>query len=197
MMKFATRAALVAAIVTASTTGAWAQVPGTEAIVGISTTTTATDTAKVTALDLPSRTVTLTYPDGTTSTGKASDAVQNLAQVKVGDTVLAAYQEKLSFVLSDPNAKTPRSRDIVGAAASAPGKQPAGVLASQAVKTYYVVTVDPAANTISLVNPNGGRIRTVNVTQAAAQKDLSRVKPGDKLTVVDTQILFVGIEKRG
>src|SRR5258706_356240 len=106
MMKFATRAALVAAIVTAGATGAWAQVPGTEAIVGISTTTTATDTAKVTALDLPSRTVTLTYP-------------------------------------------------------------------------------------------NGGRIRPVNVTQAAAQKDLSRVKPGDKLTVVDTQILFVGIEKRG
>jgi len=196
-MKFATRAALVAAIMASGATGAWAQVPGTEAIVGISTTTTVTDTAKVAALDLPSRTVTLAFLDGTTSTGKASDAVQNLAQVKVGDTVLAAYQEKLSFVLSDPNAKTPRSRDVVGAAASAPGKQPAGVLASQAVKTYYVVTVDPSANTISLVNPNGGRIRTVNVTQAAAQKDLSRVKPGDKLTVVDTQILFVGIEKRG
>jgi hypothetical protein len=197
MMKFATRAALAAAIITAGATGAWAQVPGTEPIVGITTTTTATDTAKVTALDLATRTMTLTFPDGTTSTGKAADAVQNLPQVKVGDTVAAAYQERLSFVLSDPNAQTPTNRDMTGAIAAAPGQRPAGVLASQAVKTYYIVSVNAGANTISIVNPNGGRIRTVNVTQAAAQRDLSRVKPGDKLTVVDTQVLFVGVERRG
>lgn len=196
MMKFATRAALAAAIMTAGATGARSQVPGSEPIVGITTTTTATDTAKVTALDLGTRTMTLTFQDGTTSTGKAADAVQNLPQVKVGDTVLAAYQERLSFVLSDPNAKTPTNRDMVGAIAAAPGKRPAGVLASQQVKTFYVVAVNPGASTISVVNPNGGRVRTVNVTQAAAQKDLSRVKPGDKLTVIDTQVLFVGVEKR-
>ena len=196
MMKFATRAALVAAIMAASAGGARAQVPGTEPIVGITTTTTATDTAKVTALDLGTRTMTLAFPDGTTSTGQAADTVQNLPQVKVGDTVAAAYQEKLSFVLSDPNAPTPTNRDTMGAITAAAGKRPAGILASQVVKTYYVTAVDPAANTVSVVNPNGGRIRTVNVTRAAAQRDLSRVKPGDKLTAVDTQVLFVGIEKR-
>lgn len=197
MMKFATRAALVAAIVTAGTAVASAQVPGTQPIVGITTTTTATDTAKVTALDLGTRTMTLAFPDGTTSTGKVTDAVQNLPKVKVGDTVVAAYQQRLSFVLSDPNAQTPSNRDAMGAVAAAPGKRPAGAVASQLVKTYYVVAVNPGANTISVVNPNGGRVRTVDVTQAAAQQGLSRVKPGDKLTVVDTQVLFAGIEKKG
>ncbi len=197
MMKFATRAALVAAVITSGAAGARAQVPGSEPIVGITTTTTATDTAKVTALDPGARTMTLTFPDGTTASGKAGDAVQNLPQVKIGDTVVAAYQERLSFVLSDPNAKTPPNREIVGAIAAAPGGKPAGALASQDVRTFYVVAANPGANTISVVNPNGGRVRTVNVTQAAVQKDLSRVKPGDKLTAIDTQVLFVGIEKRG
>jgi hypothetical protein len=196
MMKFATRAALLAAIMTSGTTGAWAQTPGTAPIVGLTTTTTATDTAKVTALDLTTRTVTVAFPDGTTSTGKAGDAVQNLAQVKVGDTVVAAYQERLSFVLSAPNATTPSNRDTVGAIGAAPGQKPAGILASQALRTYYVVAVNPGVNTISIVKPSGGQIRTVGVTDPAAQKDLSRVKPGDKLTVIDTQVLFVGIERR-
>jgi hypothetical protein len=196
MTKFATRAALLAAIMTSGAAGAWAQTPGTTPIVGLTTTTNTTNTAKVTALDLATRTMTVAFPDGTASTGKAGDAVQNLAQVKVGDTVVAAYQERLSFVLSDPNATTPSNRDTLGAVSAAPGQKPAGVLASQAVRTYYVVAVNPGANTISIVKPGGGQIRTVGVTDAAAQKDLSRVKPGDKLTVIDTQVLFATIERK-
>jgi hypothetical protein len=34
------------------------------------------------------------------------------------------------------------------------------------------------------------------VIHAAARKDLSRVKPGDKLTVIDTQVPFVVIERK-
>src|SRR5882757_8359942 len=123
MMKFATRAALVAAVITSGAAGAWAQVPGSEPIVGITTTTTATVTAKVTALDLGTRTVTLTFPDGTTSSGKAGDALQTLPQSKIGDTVVAAYQERLSFVLSDPTAKTPPNREMVGAIAAPPDRK--------------------------------------------------------------------------
>jgi hypothetical protein len=34
------------------------------------------------------------------------------------------------------------------------------------------------------------------VIDAAARKDLSRVKPGDKLRVVDTQVPFAAIERK-
>ncbi len=63
----------------------------------------------------------------------------------------------------------------------------AGVSASEAINNWWVVGVSPAANTISLVNPAGGAVRTYNVTTQVGQEQLPRVKVGD------TQVLVVSI----
>jgi hypothetical protein len=55
------------------------------------------------------------------------------------------------------------------------------------------VGVNPAANTISLVNPAGGEVRTYNVTTQAGREQLPRVKVGDSLTAINTQVLVVSI----
>lgn len=174
--------------------GAFAQsAPGTTPIVGLSTVTTYSVDGRITAIDPATRMVTLTLPSGATVNHKVSNAVENLGIVKVGDQVFVGYEEKLSFVLSGPNARPPRDRDssvVVGA--SGPQAK-AGVAANQMVANWWVVGVDAAGGTLSLVNPAGGQVRTYNVVTPEGRAQLPRVKTGDYLTAVDSLILVVSI----
>lgn len=189
--------ALVSSLVAGSFVGAgsaFAQsAPGTTPIVGLSTVTTYSVDGRVTAIDPATRMVTLTLPSGATVNHKASEAVQNLGIVKVGDQVFVGYEEKLSFVLSGPNARPPRDRDssvVVGASGPRGG---AGAGASQMVANWWVVGVDAGAGTLSLVNPAGGQVRTYNVVTPEGRAQLPRVKTGDYLTAIDSLILVVSI----
>jgi len=167
--------------------------PGTTPIVGLSTVTTYSVDGRVTAIDPTTRMVTLTLISGATVSHKVGEAVQNLGVVKVGDQVFVGYEEKLSFVLSGPNARPPRDRDnsvVVGA--SGPRAE-AGVAASQTVANWWVVGVDASAGTLSLVNPAGGQVRTYNVVTPEGRAQLPRVKTGDYLTAIDSLILVVSI----
>lgn len=167
--------------------------PGTTPIVGLSTVTTYSVDGRVTAIDPATRMVTLTLPSGATVNHKVSAAVQNLGVVKVGDQVFVGYEEKLSFVLSGPNARPPRDRDssvVVGA--SGP-KAEAGVAANQMVANWWVVGVDAGAGTLSLVNPAGGQVRSYSVVTPEGRAQLPRVKTGDYLTAIDSLILVVSI----
>ena len=82
-------------------------------IVGISTVTTYSADARITAVDPANRTVTLAYSNGATAVRQVSPAVANFAQTKVGDNVSLAFEDRLTFVLSGP---TPRRRAIATSA---------------------------------------------------------------------------------
>jgi hypothetical protein len=177
-----------------ATGSAFAQgAPGTKPIVGISTTTNYSVDGRITAIDPGTRTVTLTTSGGATVSRKVSEAVNNLGVLKVGDDVFVGYQEKLTFVLSGPNATPPRGRDnsvVVGVAGP---KAEAGVAANQMVANWWVVGVDTAGGTLSLVNPAGGEVRTYSVATPEGRAELPRVKTGDYLTAIDSLILVVSI----
>lgn len=166
---------------------------GTTPIVGISTVTTYSVDGRITAIDPTTRTVTLTLPSGATVNRKVTDAVQNLGIVKVGDDVFVGYEEKLSFVLSGPNARPPRDRDSSVVVGTSGPQSAAGVGANQMVANWWVVGVDAGAGTLSLVNPAGGQVRTYNVVTPEGRAQLPRVKTGDYLTAVDSLILVVSI----
>lgn len=51
--------------------------------------------------------------------------------------------------------------------------------------------VDPAGNTITLVWPNSGPVRTCNVPSQAGREQLPRVKVGDSLTDINSSLLAV------
>jgi hypothetical protein len=59
------------------------------------------------------------------------------------------------------------------------------------------VGVNPGGCTISLVNPAGGEVRTYNVTTPAGREQLPRVKVGDSLTAINTQVLVASITPKG
>jgi hypothetical protein len=71
-----------------------------------------------------------------------------------------------------------------------------GATAGQTVANWWVTAVNPAANTISLVNPAGGQVQTFNVESDAGRAQLPRVKPGDSLTVIDSSFAVIGISPK-
>jgi len=162
-------------------------------IVGISTVTTYSADARITAIDPNARTVTITFSNGAVATRKVSPSVANFNASKVGDTVSAGFEDRLTFVLSGPDAKVPRGRDVNVTATESTGQGAVGLAADQAIANWWVTAVDPAAGKISLVNPAGGPVRTYTVTTPEGREQLPRVKAGDYVTAIDTQVLVVSI----
>ena len=200
MIKLATYAAFIIALMASGAAPASAQVPGKQPIVGISLESSTPVVAKVAGVDPSGGTVTLMLADGTTENGttetrKVSSLV-NLSQLKVGDMVNVTYKERLSFIVSEPNAKTPPGYEAVAEVAVEHPRWTIGAAAARDVRNFYVVAVDPAAKTISMVDPNGGEVHTFSVTDAVAQAQLPRIKPGYKLTVIDLQAVIGAIEKK-
>lgn len=176
---------------------AWAQAASVnQPLGGISVTTRGSVEGTITAIDLPSRTVTVQTSDGRTVRGKVSDAVGGLETVRTGDRIVAAYEQKLSFVLSGPNAATPSDRMSGTSITTGGATLPTGAANVRAVATWVVVSTNTSANTISMVDPGGGRIETFDVNNPDGRMMLPKVKPGDKLTASLIENVFAAVTKK-
>src|SRR5262249_29923911 len=153
-----------------------------QAIVGIQTTPTYSIDGRIAAVDANARTVTSTSTAGSSRTLNVSSAAVNLASTRVGDNVSASIEDARTFVLSGPNTKTPQPGRTAAAIALESGQNVTGAAASTSIGNWWVVGVNPSANTITLVSPNTRPVRTHNVTTEAGRQQLPRVKVGDSLT---------------
>lgn len=198
MIRLTTYAAFATAVLVASGAApAPAQVPGDRPLVGVSLESRTPIAAVVAGVDPKGETVTLVLPGGTTSIHKVgSGAAQNLRQLKVAEVVNVTYKERLTFIVSEPNAKTPPPQEGVAAMAAYHPQKELGALAAQDVGNFYVVATDQAAKTLSVVDSNGGAVRTLSVDDPYAQAQLPLVKPGYKLTVIGVQAVVVAVDKR-
>jgi len=164
-----------------------------QAIVGIQTSTTYSIDGRISAVDANARTVTIASTDGASRTLNVSSAAVNLASTRVGDNVSTIIEDTRTFVLSGPNTKTPQPGKTTAAIAVESSQGVAGVAGSTSIGNWWVVGVDPAANTITLVNPASGPVRTYNVTTDAGRQQLPRVKVGDSLTQINDRLAVVAI----
>ena len=156
------RPLVVALIATAIAVPALAQpTSGTSVMTGPGTATASrvlTATATVTAIDLPTRHVTLQRADGSTFLVVAGDEVRNLPQLRVGDAVTITYYDTLALELKKGGTGAPASRtDTVTGSRAEVGQRPGGVATRETVIVADVIAVNPAAQTISLRGP-GGRV---------------------------------------
>lgn len=150
--------------------------------------------ATVKAVDLKAHTVTLVGPQGETKTIKVGPEVQNLAQVKPGDVVVAKYLESAAYVIAPPGTKIPDDTLAIAGVRSAPGEMPAGGVAGKLVVTGLVVGVNPATETLSIVNPQGGEVLTVAVKGQENQQLLPSIKVGDTITAVISEAIGIAVE---
>lgn len=150
--------------------------------------------ATVTAIDLEKHTITLTGPEGGQVTMTFGNNAASVDQIKVGDPVIARYYEAVTYVLSPPNSKIPEDSLAAAAGSTPPGGLPAGVVATRLTITGLVVGVNKHAHTISVVDPDGGKVHTLAVKSAQGQEMLSSINVGDTITAFISEAVAVAIE---
>lgn len=148
--------------------------------------------AKVTAIDLAERVVTLQSEDGRSEQLEVDPAVQNLDRLKVGDTVVATYLVALAARIAKPGESTPAVQQVV----SLPEKGASGpIVAAQQVTARLVVNaVDAKANTVTLTGPRGVT-KTVAVKNPEVQARLKTLKAGDEVDVTYTEAVALTLER--
>lgn len=152
---------------------------------------TVTATAVVTAIDQQTRMVTLKGSDGQTKSFRVSDEVQNLSQVKRGDTVTIAFFESIAWELLKKGTAEP-SMDAAADAQRAPaGGMPGGVAGAAVRVTAKISKIDRKTNMVSLTGPEG-KVVEVKVKNPSR---LEGVKVGDLVDITYTEAMAISVER--
>ena len=151
--------------------------------------------AKIQSIDPATRKVALLGRSGRSITVTAGPIVR-LDLLKVGDTVNAKYYRSVAFFVSGPRGdnSTPPSPDESAQVISRPAQAPGGVGVRLTKMSGLVVGIDMAAHRIDVVDPSGGGVYTVDVTDTSRIPMLGQLKVGDTITAVVSETLAVSIE---
>jgi hypothetical protein len=130
--------------------------------------------AKIAAIDPNTRAVTLTGASGHKVTLTAGPAVR-LDMLKAGDTVNAQYYRSVAFMVKPPQggSGTPASDDELAQVIAQPVQAPGGIGVRLTKISGTVVGIDIAAHSFEVVDPSGGGIYTVSVTDPSRAAMLS------------------------
>jgi hypothetical protein len=148
-----------------------------------------TITAKVEAVDLANRMVTLRGPMGRSVTLKVDDRVKNLAQVKVGDELVINYLESVSLELKSGSTGRMDTTSSTGPMTAPLGSKPGVAAASQRTMVANVEQVDKARNVVLLQGPQG-RYAEVKVRDPAVMQS---VKVGDSVQATYTEAVLIEV----
>ena len=163
---------------------------------GINTATLVEVTAKVTAIDMENRLVTIQGPEGNSVVIQVTDQVKNLPQAKVGDLVDIKYYRSTYADIVKADADAGLGVTEVGAAKlGAPaGEKPAGAVGVEVKRRVEVVFVDPYQKFISFRSPDRG-LRKISLKESPElQHYLQELKKGDVVEVTYTEALAISLE---
>lgn len=147
--------------------------------------------AKIVALDVPNRLVTVKGAGGKQWTFKVSKDVQNLDQVKVGDTILVKGFVAVAVALKGPKSGPAGAEVDEAAVKAAKGQLPAGAEVEQVTLQGKIKAIDHKHPSVTIEDPSG-KITTVKAKNAKA---LAGLKVGDDLSVTFIEGFAVAVEK--
>ena len=143
----------------------------------------------VEAIEAQSRSVTIRKPDGTVVTTVAGPNVKGFDELKIGDKVKARYYENLVIRVKAPGEPVVDT-DVKDAIAS--GKAlPGGTKARQRTLTCTITDIDMNTPAITFTSANGWKYSS----KVRDKNALAKVKVGDKVDLVWTDALLVGLER--
>jgi len=150
--------------------------------------------AKITAIDPNTRAITLKGASGDSVDVIAGPLVR-LNLLQVGQTVNAKYYRSVAFAVNPPRGGNgvPVSNAQFSQVTMQPVQAPGGVALRMVKVSGTVVAVDLAANRISVVNPSGGQVYTIDVTDPSRIAMLPSLHVGDTISAVVSQVLAVDI----
>ncbi len=142
--------------------------------------------AEVVAIDKKTRTVTLKGEDGNVFDVIVGKEARNLAQVKVGDRVIAEHMEVLAMELRKGGGLRETVEKDINETAKA-GQKPGAIRGRQVDFVADVKSVDAKASTITILGAKG-RVFKLHVKDPAV---MAQVKEGDQ--VKGTYVVATGI----
>jgi hypothetical protein len=143
--------------------------------------------AKVKAIDVAARTITVETGDGQAETIKVAAEVANLGALGVGDVIHAEYDQGLVL---EYQAEGSASVPLEIAAAASPA---AGAAVTTVRATVTVTAVDLPSRTVEFTGPRGNRYRVT----AGPKVALEKLKVGDRLLATYAEAFAVRLEKAG
>jgi Cu/Ag efflux protein CusF len=149
-------------------------------------------TGTISAIDKSARIVTVKTDAGEKRSVQVGPEVTGFDKLKTGDKVDVEYTESIAISMLPPGSKPSASEK---AAAMKTGKG-AGAAGKQVSISAKVVSVDPAANTITFKGPKGN-IETVDVQDPENQAKLPSVKPGQVMQFTYTEAMAVSVTPTG
>lgn len=192
LLKLATLALLPVALLTftsCSTPGDDETSVVLETAAGVAIVDTLTTSATVTAIDAPTRKITLTMAGGARRIVKCGPAVVNFSQIQINDQVKVTLTEELAVFLGAGAA--PSAAGAAGVALAPIGAKPGGLIANTIEITAKVTAIDASKRKVTLALPDG----TSKTVKAGQQINLAAVKIGDSVTVQHTETLALTVEK--
>ena len=151
--------------------------------------------ARIESIDPATRKVVLLGRSGMSITVAAGPIVR-LEMLHVGDTVNAKYYRSVAFKVtgSRGDTGTPPSAEEMAQVISRPAQAPGGVAVRLTKMSGLVVGIDIAAHRLDVVDPSGGGVYTVDVTDPSRIPMLAELKVGDTITAIVSETLAVSIE---
>ena len=148
-------------------------------------------TAMVEAINHETREVTLQGPEGNSVSFVASEEARNLAQVSVGDIVMAEYEQSLSIKVFANDGSAPGAGAIAIAGRSELGEMPGLAAIDSQVVTATVEEINIEANTFKLKGPSG------EIKEYVAQdpENLKKAAVGDLVVITYTEAVAISVEK--
>jgi hypothetical protein len=145
--------------------------------------------AKVDAIDVAARKVTLRLDDGTVETLAVSPEVKNLDKVKAGDTITATYYDSLTLSLNKIEGATPSLSEKVTDQHAESGQLPGGSRTKEITVVAKITAIDAAKSLVTLTGPKGASVHL-----EVAPDVLAKIKVGDLVNAVYTQALAVSVD---
>jgi hypothetical protein len=186
-MKFMSMLVMSAAAIAASSVAKPARALDMESIESI--------TAKVEAIDVGKRLLTLRGPKGRTETIEVHPDVRNLAQVKVGDQLVVRYYESIGAEIKPKGTSATLNtvEKTEGLARRVPGEKPGASVGSVTTTTVVIQSVDKKTHVVKFT-AHDGHVRDVHVQDPRAREFIATLKKGDEVELTYTEALAVSIE---
>lgn len=152
-----------------------------------------TATAQVVGLDKPARLVTLRGEDGRLVDVLAGDAVRNLDQVAVGDTLRVKYKQVLAATLLPPGSDPTVVQGGLAAGRAELGAKPAGAVGAQVSLRVKIVSTDATQEVVVFSLPSGELIAH-RIATPEGREFVKGLKVGDLVQLDYSEALALSIE---
>lgn len=156
-----------------------------------SATQSMTVSAVVDEIDHESRVVTVTKSDGESLTFVATEEARNLAQVSVGDVLVAEYMETVSIEVMANDGMEPEQAHAAALARTKEGEMPGAAAMDTTIITATVEDINLEMNTFKLKGPDG----TVEEYVARNPENLKRAAVGDLVVITLTSAVAIAVQK--